>query len=76
MLNPITVAKKGERLYYKIKPELEKKYQKDYYVLINITTGKYIVGKTAVDVLEKAKKEFPDRNNFVAQVGRVTSLML
>ncbi len=65
------IVKKGENIYYKIKPELEKKYNSNYYVTIETESGKYFVGKNPIESLHKAKKEFPDKQFFLAQVGNI-----
>ncbi|OGK25133.1 hypothetical protein A3A46_02325 [Candidatus Roizmanbacteria bacterium RIFCSPLOWO2_01_FULL_37_13] len=69
------IVKKGEKIYYKIKPELEKKYDLGYYVTIEVDTGKFFVGKTSIEALHKAKKAFPRKQFFLAQVGRVAGLL-
>jgi hypothetical protein len=69
------IVKKGEKIYYKIKPELEKRYNPSYYVTIEVNTGKYFVGKTSIAAIHKAQKVFPKKQFFLAQVGRVTGLL-
>ncbi len=71
MLDQTNIAKKGERLYYKIKPDLEKKYDLSYYVTIEVGSGKYFVGKTPIQAYNKAKKQFPKKIFFLAQVGNL-----
>ena len=63
------IVKKGEKIYYKIKPELEKKYKPSYYVTIEVDTEKYFVGETSIEAYYKAHKIFPKKQFFLAQVG-------
>lgn len=70
------IVKKGEKIYYKIKPELEKKYDPSYYVTIEVNSGKYFVGKTSIQALHKAQKVFPHEQFLLARVGRLADLML
>lgn len=69
------IVKKGEKIYYQIKPKLEKKFDPSYYVTIEVNSGKYFVGKTSIEALHKAQKVFPKKQFFLAQVGRVTGLL-
>jgi hypothetical protein len=70
------IVKKGEKIYFKIKSELEKKYHPSYYVTIEVNSGKYFVGKTSIEAMDKAKKKFPHEQFFLARVGRLADLML
>ncbi len=67
------VVEKGREIYYKIKPQLEKKFNPGYYVTIEANSGKYFIGKNSVEALEKAQKHFPKRQFYMARVGRITS---
>lgn len=70
------IVKKGEKIYYQIKPKLEKKFDPSYYVTIEVNSGKYFVGKTSIEAIEKAKKAFPRKQFFMARVGRLADYML
>lgn len=70
------IVRKGERVYYKIKPELEKKFDLGFYVTIEVDTGRYFVGRTLLESAHKAKKEFPRKQFFSARVGRLADYML
>ncbi len=70
------IADKGEKIYYRIKPLIEKKYDPSYYVTIEVKTGKYFVGKTPIEAFHKAKKEFPEKQFFLAQVGRLAGRLM
>ena len=60
----------GEKKYYQLKDQLEKKYDPNDYVVINPKTGKYFIGKTAVEAMKKSRKKYPKGKLFLAQVGR------
>ena len=60
----------GEKKYYQLNSLLDKKYEPSDYVVINPKTNKYFVGKTAVEAMKKARKEYPKGHLFLAQVGR------
>lgn len=70
------IIDKGTKIYFKIKPELEKKFEANYYVTIEVKTGKYFIGKTSVEAMNKASKKFPDDMFFMAQVGRLAGRLM
>ncbi len=70
------IVRKGEKIYYRIKPELEKKYDPSLYVTIDVDTGKYFIGKTLLESAHRAKKAFPRKQFFSARVGRLADYML
>lgn len=53
------VVDAGEKWFAKLERELKEKYPGEYTVIINIADGAYLVGKTELEALQKAKKEFP-----------------
>lgn len=70
-----SLSEKGRELYYKLKPKLEKKYRLEDYVAIAVKSGKYVVGKSAIEVMRKSEKKYPQEKFFVAQVGRLAGLL-
>ncbi|OGG17256.1 hypothetical protein A3D78_03105 [Candidatus Gottesmanbacteria bacterium RIFCSPHIGHO2_02_FULL_39_14] len=68
-------SSKAEKIYYKLKDKLEKKYSKDNYVVINPDTKDYFVGKTSVEAMKKARNKFHKGPLFMAQIGRISGLM-
>lgn len=66
---------KAKEHYYRIKKQLEEKYPGDQYVSIDPETGEYVVGKTAIEVMEKSEKHHPKGQFFVAQLGRISGLL-
>ncbi len=68
------IVEEGRKIYFKIKPQLVKKFDPGYYVTIESNSGKYFVGKTSIEAMNKAKKHFPRRQFFMARVGRVADL--
>ena len=69
------LSEKGRARYYQIKPQLEKNYEPDDVVLIEVETGDYFVGQTTSDTYNKARKKYPDKEFFIAQVGQLASLL-
>lgn len=69
------IVEKGKNIFYKIKPRLEKQCQPKDYVTIEVTSGKFFVGKTPIEALNKAKKKFPRKQFFLAQLGRVAGVL-
>lgn len=65
----------GEKIYYKLKDKLTKKYRKDYYVVINPKKEDYFIGKTSVEAIKKARTKYPRGKLFLAQIGRIAGLM-
>ena len=66
---------RGEKIYFKLKDKLEKKYSKDHYVVIHPETKDYFVGKTSVEAMKKAREKYHKGRLFLAQIGRVAGLM-
>ncbi|MEN9413433.1 MAG: hypothetical protein RLZZ342_520 [Candidatus Parcubacteria bacterium] len=53
------IVAKGKPLYEKIRSSLEKAYPPDHVVIIDVDTGRYVVGKTPLEAMQLAKKELP-----------------
>lgn len=70
-----TLSQKGRQWYHRLRRELEKKYQLGDYVAIEPESGKYVVGKTTIETMEKSQKQYPKKKFFIAQVGRLAGLM-
>ena len=75
MKKDIEIVNKGKEVFKKLQPLLKKQYEVGDYVSIDVDTGKFFVGKTSVDALDKAQKAFPDKQFFLAQVGRVAGIL-
>ena len=78
MLKPATFdqfSEKGQARYYQLKSILAKKYEPDEVVLIETDSGDYFVDKTTTQAYKKAQQKYPDKKFFIAQVGRLTSLL-
>lgn len=65
----------AEKIYYKLKDKLEKKYPPNDYVVINPRTKAYFVAETSVEAMKKARKRYPRGELFLAQVGRIAGFM-
>jgi hypothetical protein len=68
---PTKMIEKGKNLYLKLKPKLEKKYEPQQYVSIEVNSGQYFVGKNSLEAITKAQKKFPKKQFFLAQVGKL-----
>ena len=69
------IIARGRGIYYRLKPSLEKKYKPNYYVSIEVESGDYFVGKNTLEALEKAKKQHPRKQFFLAQIGRIAGIL-
>ncbi len=69
------IIEKGKNIFYSIKNKLEKNYKPGYFVTIEVKSGKYFVGKNPTEAINKAKKNFPRRQFFLSQVGRVAGML-
>lgn len=69
------IIDKGKDWYYRLRPELEKNYNEEDYVAFEVESGDYFVGKTGIQTLRKARRKYPDKQFFLAQVGSVTGLL-
>ncbi len=71
----IREASQGEKKYYLLKDKLEKKYNPNFYVVINPKTEDYFVAETSVRAMKKARAKYPQGRLFLAQIGRMSGLM-
>jgi hypothetical protein len=69
------IVKKGKDIFYSLKPSLEKKYKPGDFVTIEVNTGKFFVGKNPIEAINEAKKNFPHKQFFLAQVGRAAGIL-
>jgi hypothetical protein len=68
------IVKKGEEIYSKLEPQLEKKHEGDF-VAIDITSQDYFVGKSPINAINKAQRKHPKKIFFLAQVGKMASFL-
>ena len=69
------IVQYGKELYYKLKPDLEKKYGLSDYISFEVQSGDYFVGKTPIQSLQKAKEKYPNKEFFLAQIGNIAGTM-
>lgn len=69
------IVKEGKDIFHRLKPSLEKKYKPADFVTIEVNTGKFFVGKSAIEAINKARKHFPRKQFFLAQVGRAAGIL-
>lgn len=63
------LIQKGQKYYEEeLKTKLEKKYL-GKFVAIEVGSGKYFIGDTLEEALEKAKKKFPDKIFHSIKIG-------
>lgn len=69
LLNPELIAERGDKIYReRLQDALEKKH-KGEFVAIEVESGKHFLGKSPEDVLEHAKKAFPDKIFHLIRIG-------
>ena len=69
------IIEKGKDIYYKIKPQLEKKYNPGSYVTIEVNSGKFFVANNPIQAINRAKKTFPRQQFYLAQIGRAAGVL-
>lgn len=74
-IQPHEIVEKGKEIYYRIKPRLEKKYPPGDFVTIEVSSGRFFVGKNSLEAMRKAQKHFPKKQFFLSQVGRVAGIL-
>ena len=65
---PLEIAQKGTKVYQKISKQIEKDHSGNF-VAIEVESGKYFLGKTQIEAIEKAKKSFPTKIFYLMKVG-------
>lgn len=65
---PAEIAQKGTQVYQKISGQIEKDHLGNF-VAIEVESGKYFLGQTQIEALEKAKKSFPTKIFYLMKVG-------
>lgn len=69
------IVEKGKDIFYRIKSRLQKKYQPGNFITIEVNSGKFFVGKNPIEAINKAKRHFPKRQFFMAQLGRAAGIL-
>ena len=65
---PLEIAQRGTRVYQNISNKIEKDHLGDF-VAIEVESGKYFLGQTQIEAIEKAKKTFPEKIFYLMKVG-------
>lgn len=65
---PTEIAQRGEKVYEKVSKQIEKKYLGDF-MAIEVDSGKYFLGQTQMEAIEKAKKRFPAKVFYLMKIG-------
>lgn len=64
------IAEKGQDIYNElIKDERFRRNCHGLFIVIDVDTGEYVLGKTAIEAYDEADKKFPDARQCHAQVG-------
>lgn len=67
-IHPEEISSKGMAIYQKISKRMEKK-NFGKYLAIEVGSGKYFIGNTLIEAMEKAKKKFPHKLFYFTRVG-------
>ena len=70
---PTEIAQKGTQVYQKISKQIEKDHLGDF-VAIEVESGKYFLGQTQIEAIEKAKKSYPTKIFYLMKVGFPTAV--
>lgn len=65
---PSEIAQKGTEVYRKISKRIEKKHIGSF-IAIEVESGRYFLGQTQVEAIEKAKKHFPTKIFYLIKIG-------
>ena len=66
--NISAIAKKGSKIYKKIKGNYDPKYH-GQYLAIEVKSGDIFLGKDGVEAMEKAEKKYPDTVFYLQKIG-------
>lgn len=67
-VHPLEIAQKGTQVYRNISKQIEKDHLGDF-VAIEVESGKYFLGQTQIEAIEKAKKHFPAKIFYLMKIG-------
>ena len=67
-IDPKEMARKAEKIYTRIQPDLEPAY-KGQVVAIDVETGDYFLGETAIEAGHQGRKKYPGRPFYFIRVG-------
>ncbi|MCS7286501.1 MAG: hypothetical protein RMK30_08400 [Anaerolineae bacterium] len=70
-----SVLAKGKEIYLKLKDQLEANHQGEI-VAIDVDSGEYFVGKTLIEVNDKAREKYLNKQLYFARIGTDAALAL
>ena len=70
MSNQNFIIKRGKEILRTITPTLESQRKKGEFVTIEIKSGKFFIGRSPIQAINKAKRQFPHEQFFIAQIGQ------
>lgn len=62
------LAAKGEKIYSIIRKEVEERFR-GKVIAIEVGSGDYFIGSTAVEAIEKARAKHPDNIFYLKRIG-------
>ena len=68
------IIKKGKEILQAITPTFEQQ-KRGKFVTIEIKSGKFFVGRSPIQEINKAKRQFPHKQFFIAQIGQATGFL-
>ncbi len=76
LLSPGEAGKRAIELYEKgIRKTIEPEHNGEFLV-INLDTGEYVLGKDRLQVSDEAKRAFPDAPRFLIKVGHPAAMRI
>ena len=67
------IGEKGRELFKRISEELERDYR-GKFVAIEVDSGDYFTGDTAIDADEKAREKYPGKAFYLGGIGFRTAI--
>jgi hypothetical protein len=67
--NKYEVARKGKAIYEKIRDKMEAEH-KGEALAIEVESGDYFLGKSAIDSTDKGRQKHPDGLFYVVRIGK------
>lgn len=66
--SPDELAAKGEKVYDKIRNELEEKYR-GLFIAIDADSGDYTIAQSPLEAVDKAREKHPENVFYVKRIG-------
>jgi hypothetical protein len=66
------ISKKGQQIFEALDPELSKTHR-GQFVVIEVDSGDYFIGKTEMEANQKAREKHPGKVFFLGRIGYPTA---